>query len=64
VVSGSKARRRPVDVRLERTRGRDNDVRARPDHGTSVKMIERHYGTLIDTAHDAILSRLNAARVG
>ena len=29
--------------------------------GTSVKMIEQHYGTLIDTAHDAILSRLEAA---
>jgi integrase len=26
--------------------------------GTSVKMIEQHYGTLIDTAHDAILTRL------
>jgi len=24
-------------------------------------MIEQHYGTLIDTAHDAILSRLEAA---
>jgi hypothetical protein len=23
-----------------------------------VKMIEQHYGTLIDTAHDAILTRL------
>jgi integrase len=28
--------------------------------GTSVKMIEQHYGTLIDTAHDAILTRLEA----
>ena len=28
--------------------------------GTSAKMIEQHYGTLIDTAHDAILSRLEA----
>ena len=26
--------------------------------GTSVGMIEAHYGALIDTAHDAILSRL------
>ena len=26
--------------------------------GTSAKMIEQHYGTLIDTAHGAILSRL------
>ena len=26
--------------------------------GTSVSMIESYYGTLIDTAHDAILSRL------
>ena len=29
--------------------------------GTSAKMIEQHYGTLIDTAHDAILNRLEAA---
>jgi hypothetical protein len=29
--------------------------------GTSAKMIEQHYGTLIDTAHEAILSRLDAA---
>ena len=29
--------------------------------GTSAKMIEQHYGTLIDTAHDAILSRLESA---
>jgi hypothetical protein len=30
--------------------------------GTSVKMIEQHYGTLIDTAHAAILTRLEAVR--
>lgn len=29
--------------------------------GTSVKMIEQHYRTLIDTAHDAILGRLDRA---
>jgi hypothetical protein len=29
--------------------------------GTSATMIEQHYGTLIDTAHDAILSRLEAS---
>ena len=28
--------------------------------GTSVRMIERHYGTLIDGAHAGITSRLNA----
>ena len=28
--------------------------------GTSVGMIEANYGALIDTAHDAILSRLEA----
>ncbi len=28
--------------------------------GTSVSMIEAHYGALIDTAHDAILTRLEA----
>jgi len=26
--------------------------------GTSVAMIERHYGTLIDTAKDSLLDRL------
>ena len=29
--------------------------------GTSAKMIEQHYGTLIDTAHEAILRRLDKA---
>jgi integrase len=29
--------------------------------GTSVGMIEAHYGALLDTAHDAILARLDAA---
>ncbi len=29
--------------------------------GTSVGMIEAHYGTLIDTAHDVILARFDAA---
>ena len=53
--------RSPLDVRVERARGRDHDVRARPDHGhVSVGMIEAHYGALIDTAHDAILTRLEA----
>ena len=28
--------------------------------GRSAKMIEQHYETLIDTAHDAILTRLEA----
>ena len=31
--------------------------------GTSAKMIEQHYGTLIDTAHDGILARLEAMEV-
>ena len=31
--------------------------------GTSVGMIEAHYGALIDTAHDAILRRLGGHRV-
>jgi len=56
-----KALRPTLDVRVERPGGRDHDVRARSHHGTSAKMIEQHYGTLIDTAHDAILSRLEAA---
>jgi hypothetical protein len=29
--------------------------------GTSAKMIEQHFGTLIYTAHDAILPRLEAS---
>ena len=29
--------------------------------GTSVKMIELHYGALLDTAHESLLDRLNAA---
>ena len=28
--------------------------------GTSVTMIEAHYGALLDTAHNAILERLDA----
>jgi hypothetical protein len=28
--------------------------------GTSVGMIEAHYGTLLDTAHDSLLDRLDA----
>ena len=30
--------------------------------GTSVRMIERHYGTLLDGAHAAIVGRLDALR--
>ena len=29
--------------------------------GTSTKMIEQHYGTLIDSAHDSLLARLEAS---
>ncbi|HEU0245580.1 MAG TPA: hypothetical protein VFR38_00675 [Gaiellaceae bacterium] len=28
--------------------------------GTSVAMIEAHYGALLDTAHDSLLERLDA----
>ena len=28
--------------------------------GTSVGMIERHYGALLDTAHESLLERLEA----
>jgi hypothetical protein len=28
--------------------------------GTSVEMIERHYGALLDTAHESLLERLEA----
>jgi hypothetical protein len=30
--------------------------------GTSVKMIESHYGALLDSAHESLLERLEAAR--
>ena len=30
--------------------------------GTSVKMIEAHYGALLDTAHESLLDRLEATR--
>ena len=32
--------------------------------GTSVQMTEAHYGALIDTAHEAIVSRLDGVAVG
>jgi hypothetical protein len=32
--------------------------------GTRVGMIEAHYGALIDTAHDAILARLDRVATG
>ena len=31
--------------------------------GTSVRMIEKHYGTLIDGAHQSIVERLDALAV-
>ena len=48
-------------LRVQRPCRGDHDVRACPDHGHVGEMIEQHYGTLIDTAHEAILSRLDAA---
>jgi len=42
-----------------RTEAWDHDVRTGPDHGHQREMIEAHYGTPIDTAHDAILMRLD-----
>jgi hypothetical protein len=32
--------------------------------GTSVRMIERHYGALLDGAHAAIADRLDAVATG
>ena len=32
--------------------------------GTSVRMIEKHYGTLVDGAHAAITDRLDALEAG
>jgi hypothetical protein len=40
-------------------RGRRDRVRARV-MGTSVRMIERHYGALLDGAHHGIANRLDA----
>ena len=71
VVSGAGDRRgrylearaslRPaVDVCLERARGRETMFELARIMGRSAKMIEQHYETLIDTAHDAILTRLEA----
>ena len=37
---------------------RNHDVRTCADHGDERKRIEQHYGTLIDTAHGAILTPL------
>ena len=30
--------------------------------GTSVKMIERHYGALLDSAHESLLERMEATQ--
>lgn len=32
--------------------------------GTSAKMIEQHYGTLIDSAHSSLIQRLDSAMGG
>jgi hypothetical protein len=45
---------RPEDPLASLDRQRKND---RPQ-GTSVKMIEPHYGALIDTARESLLERL------
>ena len=53
--------RSPLDVRLERARGRDHDARVGADHGHErSKMIEQHYGALLDGAGAAIADRLDA----
>jgi len=59
--SGVEKPARPtLDVRLECPGGGDHGLRARPDHGKSVGMIEAHYGALLDTAHESLLDRLEA----
>ena len=58
------ARRRPVrharPVRIERLAVGVTVFEFAKIMGTSVRMIERHYGTLIDGAHAGITSRLDA----
>jgi hypothetical protein len=49
-----------LDVRLERTRCGLSAFELAKMMGTSVAMIERHYGTLIGGAHAGIVGRLNA----
>jgi excisionase family DNA binding protein len=43
---------------LERTRGWNHRLRARRIMGTSVSIVEAHYGALLDTAHESLLERL------
>jgi integrase len=47
-----------LGVRLERSSRRRHRVRAARVKGTSVAMIERHYGMLLDGAHAGIAARL------
>ena len=47
------------DLRLARPRGRGARVPARPRHGHRVRMIERHYGALLDGSGAEIAGRLD-----
>jgi hypothetical protein len=59
-VPGASSPKLDYDLRSTSPRARERPDRVRDGAGwrTSVKMIEAQYGTLIDTAHDAILGRL------
>ena len=62
-VRGRQARadlRPALDVRLERARRRLTVFELARIMGTSVRMIERHYGALLDGAHAGIAGRLDA----
>lgn len=50
------------DVHLERSRERSDLFETARIAGTSVKMIERHYGALIDTERESLLERLEASQ--
>ena len=49
-----------LDVRLERARRRITVYELARIMGTSVSMIEAHYGALLDTAHTGLLDRLES----
>jgi hypothetical protein len=55
--------RPPLHIRLERTRRGITVYELARIMGTSVSMIEAHYGALLDTAHETILNRLDAKAV-
>ena len=49
-----------LDLRLERSRGRRHLFELARLMGTSVRMIEKHYGTLLEGAHAGLVTRLDS----